>query len=59
MAANSGTKPLAMLWSVPIVDYHGLWTIMDYHELIMLIMDYGPSWTIVDYCRKLWIIVDC
>jgi hypothetical protein len=41
-----------------MVDYDGLWTIMDYRGLMGLIMDYGPSWTIVDYCGTLWIIVD-
>ena len=41
-----------------MVDYHGLWTIIDYRGLIRLIMDYGLSWSIVDYCGTLWIVVD-
>ena len=41
-----------------MVDYDGLWTIMDYRAVMGLIMDYGLSWTIVDYCGTFWIIVD-
>ena len=40
------------------MDYHELWTIMDYRAVMDLIMDYGLSWTIVDYCGTLWIIVN-
>ena len=41
-----------------MVNYDGLWTIMDYRGLMGLIMGYGPSWTIVAQCGLSWIIVD-
>ena len=44
-----------------MVEYNGVWTIMDYRRLMGLIMGYGLYgllWTIVDYCGTVWIIMD-
>ena len=44
-----------------MVDYNGVWTIMDYRRLMGLIMDYGLYGllgTIVAHCGLSWIIVD-
>ena len=44
-----------------MVDYNGVWTIMDYRRLMGLIMGYGLYgllWTIVHYCGTVWIIMD-
>ena len=47
-----------MLWSVPIVDYHGLSWIMDYHGLSWINNAYHGLWTIMNYCGVLSQIVD-
>ena len=45
-----------------IMDYRGLWTIMDYLGLSPISVGYpnflGASW-MMDYCGLSWAIVDC
>ena len=60
--------PTTSPWSWMIMDYHGLWTIMDYRGLSWITLDYhglskimdypGLAWSILDYRGLPWIIKD-